>query len=285
MAHDQFRTLKELVKVLDDPRNDIFIHFDKKVKDIPYDSLLSRKRNNGKLVVLNSIKVFWGDVSQIKAEYALLKCSYEFGEKYGKYDYYHIISGTHFPLKDNDRLNDWFGEHKGSSILRHVELTEEEVQMRFGLYHFFLKHLVDKRPFVKKVYRAGWNAVLGIQKKLGIRRDTSFIKGKASQWCSLTEDAVKLILSKEKEALRHFRRSFCCDEFFVLSILEGSGLPYIFDDRICYVEFVRTTPRRFKESDYLRLVDSDALFFRKMTDTNLALAEKIERGFNGRDEA
>jgi len=152
--------------------------------------------------------------------------------------------------------------------------------MRFGLYHFFLKHLVDKRRNVKNLYQAGWKAVLGIQKKFGIRRDTSFIKGKASQWCSLTEDAVKLLLVKEQEALRNFRRSFCCDEFFVLSVLEGSGLPYIFDDRICYVEFVRTTPRRFKESDYQRLIATDALFFRKMTDTNLALAKKIKDGIN-----
>ena len=279
MAHDQFNALKELVNVLDDPRNDIYIHFDKKVKDVPESALLSRKKGNGKLVVLgpkSRVNVIWGDVSQIKAEYALLKCAYEFGEKWGKYDYYHIISGTHFPLKSNDDLNAWFEERNGSSILRHVELTEEEIQMRFGLYHYFLKHLVDKRRFINKMYHLGWRLVLGVQKKLGIKRDTTFIKGKASQWCSLTDDAVKLLLTKEKEALRHFRRSFCCDEFFVLSVLEGSGLPYIFDDRICYVEFVNTTPKVFKEEDCGYLMDSGALFFRKMYDSNIGLAKKIE---------
>jgi hypothetical protein len=214
-------------------------------------------------------------VTQIKAEYKLYKASF----KEGKYAYYHLISGTHFPLKDNDDLHEWFAERNGSSVLRHVDLTGEEIQMRFGLYHFFLRHLVDKKRSVRKAYHMGWNAVLGIQKKLGIKRDTSFIKGKASQWCSLSEDAVKLLLSKEKEALRRFRRSFCCDEFFVLSFLEDSGLPYIFDDRICYVEFVRTTPKRFKEVDYPQLMETGALFFRKMTDPYLALAKKIENGF------
>lgn len=279
MAHDQFYALKELVSVLDDPRNDIYIHFDKKVKDVPEGALLSRKKGNGKLVVLgpkSRINVIWGDVSQIKAEYALLKCAHEFGEKGEKYDYYHIISGTHFPLKNNDDLDNWFKEKNGNSILRHVSLTEEEIQMRFGLYHFFLKHLVSKNKFVNKAYHLGWRAALGLQKVVGIKRDTSFIKGKASQWCSLTDDAVKLLLAKEKEALRHFRHTFCCDEFFVLSILEGSGLPYVFDDRICHVEFVNTTPKIFKEEDCEHLMDSGALFFRKIYDSNIGLAKKIE---------
>ena len=279
MAHDQFYALKELVNVLDDPRNDIYIHFDKKVKNVPEDALLSRKKGNGKLVILgpeSRVNVIWGDVSQIKAEYALLKCAYELGEKYGKYDYYHIISGTHFPLKNNDDLNAWFEERNGSSILRQVGLTEEEIHMRFGLYNFFLKHLISKNKIVNKAYHIGWRAVLGLQKAVGIKRDTSFIKGKASQWCALTDDAVKLILSKEKEALCHFRRTFCCDEFFVLSVLEDSGLPYIFDNRICYVEFVHTTPKIFKEEDCDYLMNTGALFFRKMYDSHISLAKKIE---------
>ena len=279
MAHDQFYALRELVSVLDDPRNDIFIHFDKKAKRIPEGALLSRKKGTGKLVVLGPkkrVNVVWGDVSQIKAEYALLKCAYEYGEKWGKYDYYHIISGTHFPLKSNDDLNNWFEVNKGNSILKHVDLTEEEIQMRFGLYHYFLKHLVDKRRLLNKMYHLAWRLVLRVQKIVGIKRDTTFIKGKSSQWCSLTNDAVELLLLKEKETLRHFRRTFCCDEFFVLSVLEGSGLPYIFDDKICLVEFVNTTPKVFKEEDCDHLMGSGALFFRKMYDSNIGLAKVIE---------
>ena len=33
MAHDQFELLSILIKMLDDPRNDIFLHIDKKAKD------------------------------------------------------------------------------------------------------------------------------------------------------------------------------------------------------------------------------------------------------------
>ena len=272
MAHNQFLTLQELVSVLDDVRNDIYIHIDKKVKNIP--ALHTRY---SRLVILgHRVKVIWGDVSQIKAEYALFKAAAATRERYS---YYHLISGTHFPLKSNDALHRWFDDRQGACVLRPVPLSEEEIQMRFGLYHFFLRRLVDRNRFVNKLYHLGWRGVLRVQKALGIKRDTSFIKGKASQWCSLTDEAVKRLLAYEKKALHNFRRSFCSDEFFVLSILEDSGVPYVFDDRICHVEFVRTTPKCYQEADYPQLSTSDALFFRKMTDSNLGLAKLIEQHF------
>ena len=35
LAHNEFGLLQTLVSCLDDPRNDIFIHIDKKVKEMP----------------------------------------------------------------------------------------------------------------------------------------------------------------------------------------------------------------------------------------------------------
>ena len=269
MAHDQFLSLQELVATLDDARNDIYIHFDKKVKTLPG---LGTKFSN--LVVLDKrVNVIWGDVSQLKAEYALYKASFQ----EGKYAYYHLISGTHFPLKSNDGLHEWFDGCNGACVLRKVSLEDAEIQMRFGQYHFFLKHLISRNKFVNKAYHLGWRMMLSIQKRLGIKRDTSFIKGKASQWCSLNEDAVKMLLQNERESLKRFRRTFCCDEFFVQSIIEESDIPVIYDNRICYVEFHRTTPKKFSESDFDRLISSDALFFRKLTDSNIGLAKLIEQ--------
>ncbi len=271
MAHDQFLTLQELVSVLDDGRNDIYVHFDKKVREIP-----ALQTRHSRLFILDDrVDVIWGDVSQIKAEYALYKVAFE----PGRYSYYHLISGVHFPLMSNDGLHDWFSACHGTCILREEPLPDEEIQMRFGLYHFFLKHLISRNHFVNKAYHLGWRSMLCLQKALGIKRDTSFIRGKASQWCSLNEDAVKLLLSNEKTALKRFRRTFCCDEFFVRSVIEEAGIPIVYDDRICYVDFVHTTPKKFSEKDYSTLVASGALFFRKMTDANLGLAKKIEQGF------
>ena len=224
-------------------------------------------------MIENRVDVRWGDVSQIKAEYALYKSAFQEGQ----YAYYHLISGTHFPLKSNDDLHGWFNSCNGACVLRQVPLSEEEIQMRFGLYHYFLKHLVSKNKVVNKAYHLGWRMMLSIQKRLGIKRDTSFIKGKASQWCSLNENAVKLLLLNEAASLKRFRRSFCCDEFFVQSVIEGTGIPVAYDNRICYIEFRWTTPVKFSEEDFDKLMASDALFFRKLIDSNISLAKKIEQ--------
>ena len=120
---------------------------------------------------------------------------------------------------------------------------------------------------------------LKLQKKLGIRRDTSFIRGKASQWCSLNEEAVRTLLDNERVSLKRFRHTFCCDEFFVRSLIEDAEIPVLYDDRICYVDFVNTTPKIFTQEDYPTLAASGALFFRKMSDANLSLAKTIEQHF------
>ena len=269
IAHNQFLALKELVSFLDDSRNDIYVHIDKKVNTIPV-----LQTQYSKLYILDErVKVIWGDVSQIKAEFALFRAA----NKQGKYSYYHLISGTHFPLKSNDELHEWFDNCHGACVLRKEPFSSKEVEMRFGRYHFFLKHLVSHNRIVNKVYHFGWNTSLAIQKSLGIKRDTSCIKGKASQWCTLNEDAVILILSKERELIKSFRRTFCCDEFFVRSVIEDSRIPIIYDDKICYVEFKRTTPKKFSESDFDRLISSNALFFRKLIDSEISLAREIEQ--------
>lgn len=269
MAHNQFLSLQELVSVLDDERNDIYIHFDKKVKTLPAISA-----HHSKLLVLDDrINVIWGDVSQIKAEYALFKASFQ----ENRYSYYHLISGVHFPLMSNDEIHDWFDARQRACVLRQVPVPPGEIQLRFGYYHYFLKHLVSRNKRINKAYHWGWRSVLRLQKALGIKRDTSFLRGKASQWCSLNEDAVKALLAAENDALRKFRRSFCCDEYFVRSIIEDTGIPILYDNRICFVQFVRTTPKLFSEKDFELLTSSGALFFRKMSDAHIGLAKMIER--------
>ena len=270
MCHTNFHQLNILLELLDDARNDIYLHIDKKSNGFSAEQIQNHV-SKAKIYFISPITVGWGGDSQIKAEVRLLREAVK-----SKHQYYHLISGVHFPLMSNDDLHQWFDACHGACILREVPLSEEEIQMRFGRYHFFLKHLISRNRFVNKTYHLGWRGALKLQKLLGIRRDTSFIQGKASQWCSLNEEAVSLLLAQEKTALKRFRRTFCCDEFFVRSVIEDTGIPILFDNRICHVEFVNTTPKQFTEADYPMLAASGALFF------HLGLARIIERNFQSK---
>ena len=51
IAHNQFALLKELLKSIDDERNDIYIHIDKKIKNI--ESIKLKKVCNYSNIVIN----------------------------------------------------------------------------------------------------------------------------------------------------------------------------------------------------------------------------------------
>ena len=96
IAHHEFDILNKLIQAIDDERNDIFIHFDKKVRNCP--SLTAHYSN---LYILEKrIDIRWGHCSQIEAEYLL----FETAGIRDEYHYYHLLSGVHLPLKSHQVL-------------------------------------------------------------------------------------------------------------------------------------------------------------------------------------
>jgi hypothetical protein len=72
IAHNNLRILKMLVSALDDPRNDIYIHIDRKVKGVrQWKRELVAKQAT--LIFTKRIRVNWGGHSQIRAEWILLQ--------------------------------------------------------------------------------------------------------------------------------------------------------------------------------------------------------------------
>ena len=59
-----------------------------------------------------------------------------------------------------------------------------------------------------------------------------------------------------------------------MSVIEGR-LPILYDDRICFVKFINTTPKLLSVNDYDELISSGALFARKMSDANADLCERL----------
>lgn len=72
MAHTDPKQLQNLVSAVDDVRNDLFIHIDGKTDISIFRSITSSLSPISFLK--NRIIVYWGDCSQVYAEYELLKC-------------------------------------------------------------------------------------------------------------------------------------------------------------------------------------------------------------------
>lgn len=268
IAHNEFEVLQCLIDALDDSDNDIYIHIDARVKQMP--SLTSKC---SRLIVLeNRMKVIWGTSIQPECEMRLMEVAMNSGIRYV---FYHIISGTHYPLVSLEGLNKFFEPYMGKSVLQPMNYSEEEKKMRFGRYHYFMTYYISGPKSLNKTYRFLWRANLFLQKNLHIIRDVSHCHGKASNWVSLSHDAVKTILS-DKEILRNrFSRTYCSDEWFVPSVLEGHQLPVVYTDKLLFQEWIHSNPRVLTETDYNLLSDSCCLWGRKFTKQSMALIKKL----------
>lgn len=270
IVHNELVVLQELVTVLDDPRNDIYIHYDKKIQKIPvintfYSSLyVLPKRING----------IWGDVSLIEIELALFNCAFNCGE----YAHYHLISGTHFPLKSQNYIHDFFDKYRGQSLIVPMDTNYEEIKMKLGKYHFFLRYLVHHNQFVNQTDHLLWRICLKMQPNW-MGRNISQIKRKSSQWCSLSNEAVFYLLSIQDKILKQYSKTFCCDEFFVWNSLENGDIPIIEESRLLYVSFEHSAPKVLTRQDYEKLVQSEYLFARKFNGENIDLIMKIKETY------
>lgn len=261
IAHNEFGILQRLVSALDTPENDIYIHFDRKVKQIPsIQTKLSRVS-----IVDNRSDVRWGSISQIKCEFALLEAA----AINGPYDYYHVISGTTLPLKPFKIINCYFESHSGKCLLSGLcQSSSYQETIKVRRYNLFLNHYAYGTDFIKKTSQFLWKSSIAIQRVLGIQSNRGKVFYKASNWLSLTEEATQYLLSREKEILKIYRYSFCGDEYFVPSELMASPLRdrLISDEHYLLHNIARSNASVFHLAEYDELCKTDYLFARKFTE-------------------
>ncbi|WP_437920457.1 beta-1,6-N-acetylglucosaminyltransferase [Sphingobacterium sp. LRF_L2] len=269
MAHNEFAVLQQLIIALDDPRNDIYVHIDKKVRQLPH-----LKSLHANLYVLeNRVDVRWGSVSQIKAEYVLFEAAYSRQE----YDRYHLISGTHLPIKTSKEIIDFFTVHRNEQVVSSMYTNAYEVNMKLARFHFFLNYFREGNSFQKRFANFLWNVSLKMQYLLHIQKTTPKVTIKANNWVSLTHQAVGHLLNQKKIVFNVFRWSFCGDEFLVPYLFENKESEYKILDysKLLYNDFQGSNPRVLTMDDYEFLCNSDYLFARKFSSNHIDLVYKI----------
>lgn len=275
LAHNEFDLLRKLVEAIDDPRNDIFIHFDAKVKDIPViESKASR------IVVLSErIDVRWGDVSVVEAEYELFEKAFKTAE----YSYYHLLSGVDLPLKNQDDIHSFFSRNNGKEFIGfNNEESNLSLNRKVKRYHFFAKDLrydASIFSFLKKIIRA---IALRAQFLLRIERNRNIDFKKGTQWISVTHNFVNLVLSEKKRTLDIFIGTFCPDEIFIQTICWNSNYrPNVYnieDEGVSCQRFIgwdNNVIIEWKDEDFEKLMQSNMLFARKFSSRYMRLVDRI----------
>ncbi len=271
MAHNEFEVLQKLLSALDDSRNDIYLHIDRKVGVFPKFRIQFSKL----FIIKRRIDLRWSDVSQIKCEYLL----FDEALKHGGYSYYHLISGVHLPLYSQDYIHVFFDKALDTNcqLVSPLEQSSFEVNDKLRRYNFFVRHLQDKNLTIRNLYQKMWWFFILYQNRLGILRNRQDVFIKASNWVSLTEDAVEYLLSIKKRVLKRYRFTRCGDEFFVPSELANSGKNWnlCLEPRLLKHEIALANAGTFTSSDFDSLMDSGCLFARKFSGTNMDVVDKI----------
>lgn len=263
-AHKFDYTFKTLLKMIDDTRNDIFIHMDKKNKKFNEEEVkkIIKKSN---VFFTERTSVTWGAYSIINSELLLLKKA----TSTGKYMYYHLLSGEDLPIKNQDYIHNFFQKNIGKEFVR-FEKKEFTYSDRIR-YTYPFQELAGRS---KNIYRILGILLIKFQKIINyskpIYKNIRFQKG--TNWFSITDSLARYVVEKENWIKETFKNSFCSDEIFLQTIVINSD--YIknlyhkdFDNNpvaiMRLIDWKRGNPYIFKKDDLDELKKSEMLFARK----------------------
>ena len=287
MAHNEFHMLKKLISQLDDERNDIYIHIDKKTAFVNEREIASWAERSG-VYFIKRRKIYWGTLSIVKCEIDMLKAAAKAG-----YSYYHLISGVDLVLKSQDAIHDFFDTHG----FEHVEhfTAEEGADFAYKIkYYFPLLWIVGKGGFTgpgkkQKILRKigdYQDRLLKLQKKLGVDRTKKYknlVFNKGSKWFSITHELAEYVLTQKRSILKMYRLTNAPDEIFLSTLVMNSKFKdRVKSDSLREIDWERGDPYEYRMSDIEELKGSKNLFARKVSyDREPGLVNEMIRFIQG----
>lgn len=269
IAHNEFEILSVLISMLDDENNDLFIHIDKKVREMP--QLSSTK---SRLVFTEErIDVRWGASSQIAVELLLMQTAL----RTDRYDYFHILSGTHLPIKKMSEIHAYFDSIKGHEVLHLWENDPRDIGNKLQRYNFFVKGFSSPNNSIKKASLFGWRVIQRIQILFSVKRFPNEIFIKSDNWLSLTYNAANYLVKIKDYIMEKYQFSYCGDEYFVATELGKypDQFSILNSDKMLQVEFERYNPRVYTAADFELLKSSECLFARKFSNRHMDIVKMI----------
>lgn len=286
MAHNKFDMLCHLLKLLDDERNDIFLHIDLKAKDIPYEEI-KKSVNLSKLTLVNRLDAVWGDYSLTKCEIELVKSAVFNGD----YQYLHLLSGLDLPIKSQDEIHNFFDENNGKEFIDLEKQNDNDVHIRSRCRYYWLFQHYNGRRAKTSIYKYLEGFSIRVQEILHINRIPKNVEiKKGTNWFSITGKFAKYLVENEEKINKMFKYSFCSDEVFMQTLLYNSNFRnnlYISNDNEPVsrrlIDWKRGNPYVFRKEDISMIKSSNCLFARKFdndidSDIISEIDKLIERG-------
>ena len=267
MAHERPDVFKVLLQMIDNKRNDIYVHIDNKCDLQPFVESFGMIKESKIVLIEDRIDVRWAHVSQVLAEFNLFKAAYD----NGAYLYYHLLSGVDLPIKSQDYIHDFFDRQAGTEYVGFSYPVPIDHYLKF---HIFPKHLREKSCMKSKLR----SFFIKIQNIIGYQINVDFDLRKGANWVSITNELVSKIISDTPKMIKKFKYSISLDECYKQTIAFSYPNIYqkVYDisneyhSNMRLIDWKRGTPYSYSLKDLSEIMASDKLFCRKIYDINLA---------------
>ncbi len=280
MAHKNLDQLCHLIEYFE-TGCDIFVHLDRKQawseEDVGRLCAYRQVR-----MVSTDYEVNWGGSSVLESELALLQSAYD----HGQYGYFHLFSGQDYPVKPLRFFLDFFEKNMDKEYLQYVPIPnprwEKGTYRRFQYIYPYDWAQGHENP------RAWVREQVELQVRKGLKRpipdEFDALYG-SSQWFSITQEAVGILLQFTKESPAFYNRlwmTFAPEECYVATVLLNKmDMQRIVRSNCRFIRWKfenGNRPANLGIEHFRHLLEEDLLFARKMEQhCSMPLLQLIDR--------
>lgn len=208
MAHSNWFILETLLRLIDAPWNDIYLHIDRKALCFDQKLFMSICKYSN-LYFTKRCNITWGNETQVIAEITLFEMAFH----NGPYHYYHFLSGADLPIKPKEEIYRFFEDKKCNYL--HCIDDASPFEWRLEKYYNVFRGLNCSDVLRKRlnVYSEILQYKLNTNRLIWLKRHYPII-GKGHNWCDLTHNAVAALIRAKKHIHKFCRFTLCSDEMY-----------------------------------------------------------------------
>jgi len=265
MAHKDPKQIERLVKRLNHPDFDFFIHLDKK---IDMDNFAYLEHLDRVVFTKTRIHVKWAAFSFTTAIY---KCMEEILGYPDQYDFIDVLSAQDYPIKSTEEIHSYFSDHKANNFISFEKEGSEWWKHAIGRitnYHLISYNFPGR-------YKIQWLINTVLPKRI-FPLPYILFGGPRASWFTINNDCAAYVVKfmNDNPKVRRFCNfTWGSDEFLFQTIIMNSKYAEtVMNDVINYIDWSGggSNPKILTTVDYKSLTESKKLFARKF-DINVDL--------------
>lgn len=265
MAHDHPNQLQRLLALVDDVRNDIYLHIDARTDIEPF---LSLTTDRSRLHILpNRVKVYWGHISMVEATLTLFQAAIDGGQ----YGHIHLLSGQDMPLRSQDDIHLFFDdEHPDEEFVEvSTDLSDiADAVERTSHRYLLTRWMQPGQSIAQRLMHRAFRTINALQRTIGRRRAPIEGLAKGANWMSITPECARYLVEHSAEIMSMFDHTLNPDEMFAQTILVrdprwAERLSPLGSARA--IDWERGAPYVWTKTDVAALMDGPCMFARKFS--------------------